>query len=76
MENTELTVTKREIYSKIIIIEAVCVAIILLTVLTTKFFFKNTFSDIKKWYQSNICIDTDINQVLETKGEIGDISEV
>lgn len=76
MENTELTVTKREMYSKIIIIEAVCVAIILLTVLTTKLFFKNTFSDIKKWYESNICIDTDINQVLETKGEIGDISEV
>ena len=76
MENTEITVTKRETFSKIVIIEVICVAIVLLTLLTTKLFFGDIFSGIKKWYKANICMDTDIEQVIETKGEIGDISEV
>ena len=76
MENTELTVKKKETFSKIIIIEVIWVAIVLLTFLTTKLFFGDILSGIKKAYKSNICMDTDIEQVIETKGETGDISEV
>ena len=76
MENTELTVKSKETFSKIIIIEVICVTIVLLSLLTTKLFFGDIFSGIKKWYESNVCMDTDIEQVIETKGETGDISEV
>lgn len=76
MENTELTVKSKETFSKIIIIEVICVTIVLLSLLTTKLFFGDIFSGIKKWYKSNVCMDTDIEQVIETKGETGDISEV
>ena len=63
--------TSKSIYSAIGM--SVCVFLVLLFV---KFFFKAEFSQIKEWYISNFCIDTDINQVLETAGEIGDINEV
>ena len=54
----------------------ICVVVVLLSLLTTKLFFGDIFSGIKKWYKSNVCMDTDIEQVIETKGETGDISEV
>ena len=75
MENTDFT-PKKETYSRIIITQAVCVALVLLILLFAKLFLKADFSQIKEWYISNFCVDTDINQVLETAGEIGDINEV
>lgn len=77
MENTEIiTPKKRDMYLNIIIVQSLCVVVILASVLTVKYFFVGTYNKVKEWYSSNICIDTDINQVLETdKGE-GEISEV
>lgn len=73
MENQDNNKSK-DIYSKIIITQCICVAVILLTALTTKYFFKATFEELKKWYNNNFLIDTSISEVTEEKS--GDISEV
>lgn len=76
MENAEISTKKREVYSKIVIIQSICVMIILISVFITKFIFKDTFLSVKEWYKENVCVDTDINQVLESAGDLGDINEV
>ena len=49
----------------ITITQLICVVIILLSVLITKFFFKSTYAELKAWYNTNIMNDTDINEVLK-----------
>lgn len=51
-------------YFAIVITQCVCVIIILLTVICVKFFFKGTYNQLKSFYDSQICIDTDIDEVL------------
>jgi hypothetical protein len=52
----------------ITVTQLVCVAIILLSVLVTKFFFKDTYSALQKWYNTNIRNETDITEVLKDGG--------
>lgn len=52
----------------ITVTQLVCVAIILLSVLVTKFFFKDTYSELLKWYNTNIQNETDIAEVLKDGG--------
>ncbi|MBQ6848247.1 MAG: hypothetical protein IJO62_04995 [Clostridia bacterium] len=56
---------KRDMYINIIITEALCVVVILLTVLTLKYFFKSDFKDFEKWYEREITADTRIEEVIE-----------
>lgn len=49
----------------ILISETVVVLCILLTLLVIKYFFSRTLAPIKEWYYSDICAETDINEVLE-----------
>ncbi|MGN0451439.1 MAG: hypothetical protein ACI4FN_04930 [Acutalibacteraceae bacterium] len=57
----------------IIITQAIVTAVILLSVLTVKYFFKGTYRDLKEWYTADICAETDINEVMETGGESDEI---
>lgn len=57
----------------IIITQAIVTAVILLSVLTVKYFFKGTYRDLKKWYTADICAETDINEVMETGGESDEV---
>jgi len=50
--------------TKLIITQTVCVAIILLSIITVKYFFKGTYKKLLKFYNENICVTTDINEVL------------
>ena len=56
----------------ITVTQLICVTIIIICLLATKFFFKGTYTEIKQWYQENICNDTDINEVLQS----GDKDEI
>ena len=60
---------KKNYFVSIIIAECICVCIILLSVFVVKFFFAKQYKELKEWYQENICVDTDINEVLEIGGE-------
>lgn len=73
MENDEiLTPKKRDCFASIIITQSICVVLILLTVLVVKYFFKGTYNQAKEWYSQNICVDTDIEQVI-SDGETDEI---
>lgn len=49
----------------IIITQITVTLIILLSVLAVKYFFKSTYKELKVWYDTNICAETDINEVLD-----------
>ena len=51
----------------IIITQMTVTLIILLSVITVKYFFKNTYPSLKEWSSVNICAETDINEVLENE---------
>lgn len=54
----------------IIVTEIVCITLLLLTVFTTKTFFKDTFLELKDYYFRTINLDTDIYEVLGENDEI------
>ena len=56
---------KTDNLARLIIAQTVCVLIIISSVLVIKYFFKGTYKHLAKWYTQNVCVDTDINEVLE-----------
>ena len=54
-----------EWFYKVIILQAVCVLIIILSLLAIKYFFKGEFKEVQAFYYENIAVDTDINEVLK-----------
>lgn len=59
--NTE----KPDYLLKIIITQFICMAVIIGVCLGVKFFFKETYKELKNWYQTEVCDDTDIRLVTE-----------
>lgn len=62
----------------IIITEAIVVAVILISVLSVKYLFKENYRELKDWYNLHICAETDTAEVMESANrEAGDgIDEV
>ena len=60
-------------WAQIIITECICVGIILISVLVIKYFFKDTYNELKVWYEKNICDTTEISEVLETEGGLDEV---
>ena len=55
---------KDNMYINIIITQAICVILILLSVLTVKYFFKGEYKNFKEWYLEEITADTHIEEVI------------
>lgn len=55
------------VFFGMIITQMTVTLIILLSVLTVKYFFKGTYLSLKEWYSVNICAETDINEVLDNE---------
>lgn len=53
----------------IFVTEAMCIAVLAVSVLVTKSFFPNTYKKIKNWYEKNICAETTVEEVLSTGGD-------
>mgnify|MGYP006992207729 CR=1 FL=1 len=51
-------------FANIIITQGICVLIILTSVVVIKYFFKSTYKELKSFYISCVCSDTDIKEVL------------
>ena len=65
MENKdENTLSKDNKWTGIVITQGILVAIILISLVLMKYFWKDTFNSVKNWYFINICNDTDVNEVL------------
>lgn len=56
-----------EWFYKAIIIESLTLLLILLTVLTLKFFFKSEFKKVQDFHAKYIAVDTDISEVLSNE---------
>ena len=65
MDDKEPQSPKNSVFTSIIIAQAVCVAIILLSVLCVKYFRKDEYTGLKAWYSTEIATDTDIREVTE-----------
>ena len=55
---------KRGMYINIIITQAICMIVVLLSVITIKYFFKSDFKELKDWYKTQITADTRIEEVV------------
>lgn len=55
-----------EWFYKNLIIEGVFVLIVVLTVLFTKYFAKDTFLELQKFYKDNLTSDTEISEVIDS----------
>ena len=69
MENEKTLKFIMNAITGIIITEIVCISLLLLTVFTTKMFFKDTFLELKDYYFMTLCLDTDIYEVLGENDE-------
>lgn len=56
-----------EWFYKAVIIEGIAVLLILLSILTLKYFFKGEFKKVQDFHIKYIAVDTDINEVLENE---------
>lgn len=54
-------------FLKITVVEAIAAAIILITVLVMKFFFKDQFLSLKKIYRELFLSDTSVSEVLDAE---------
>lgn len=48
-----------------VLCECILAALIILTALTLKFFMPDTFKSAKKWYDQNITVDTDVEEIIK-----------
>ena len=53
------------VYLNVIITQALCMLVVLLSVITIKYLFKSEFKSLQKWYLEEFCNDTLIEEVVE-----------
>ncbi len=71
MEDRETKVSEKSSQlANIIITQAICVGLILMIILVTKYFFGTAFEEFSKFYSEQLCNDTDIYEVIGEKNEI------
>ncbi len=54
-------------YVKMLIVEGVAALVIIISVLTVKFFFKDTYKNLSEWYKENVLVDIDISEVIKSE---------
>lgn len=57
-------------FANILIVQAVFVILVLTTVIISKYFFTDIYSEMKKFYKEQICSETHISEVIGETDEI------
>lgn len=65
MEEAEFSKKCKKGITDIIAVQLIFTAVIIASVLSVKYIFKDTYSELKQWYTSLACDETDVNEVLE-----------
>lgn len=74
MEEVEINGNvKKSKYADIVTAQLICVLIIILGLLTVKYFFPDTFTEIKEFYTERICDETSIDEVIKKDGDTYEI---
>lgn len=68
-QKTEQNIKKLDPHLAIIAVQGAICAAVLVLCLIIKLFFGDFFLEMKNWYQKNMNVDTDINQVLNSSGD-------
>ena len=58
---------QKRYFTEIFITQSICVVIMLIIILITKFCFKTEFKKLKNFYKEQICTHTTVEEVLETE---------
>lgn len=71
-QNETIEIKPKNMFVPICVTQAVCIAVILITVLVIKFFFEGSYVKLQKWYGESILDETNISDVFdeETADEI------
>lgn len=59
------TENKNSYFANIIITQGICLVFILLCVISLKFISKSDYKKLKNFYQTEICANTSVSEVLE-----------
>ncbi len=59
-ESEVIEIKPKNMFVPICIVQAICIALILITVIIIKFFFEGSFLKLQKWCQNNIFEHTQI----------------
>lgn len=54
-----------EWFYKVVIVQSVCVFLIIASVLVVKYFFKDTYKQVKDFYNDHLNSDTSVSEVIE-----------
>ncbi len=65
MENETQEKKPQNMFVAICITQIICVAVILIALLITKFFFENSYTKFQKWCVNNIFEETVISDVFD-----------
>ena len=61
----------KSVFFSVALIESVLAALLILGIIVVKFFLKEQYTGIKKWYMENMTVDTNISEIIEeAKDEI------
>lgn len=62
MENEAevIEIKPKNMYVAVCITQAICIAVILITVIIIKFFFNESFLKLEKWCQNNLFVHTQV----------------
>lgn len=69
-EETEtMEIKPKNMFVPICITQAVCVAVVLITVFIIKFFFKSSYTKLQDWCKSNFLEETKITAVFDEESQ-------
>ncbi len=56
---------EKSYFIHILVTQIICCAILLISVLTFKYLFKEEYKEIRSFFETQICVDTKVQEVLE-----------
>ena len=66
----QISTNNKNQFVNIVTVQAVFVIIILISVIISKYFFKDIYTEMKKFYKEQICSETHISEVIGETDEI------
>ena len=70
MEETEQKkISAAERFAQMVLAAAVCMATLLLAITVIRFLFAGYADRFAGWYRENVCVETDINEVLSSEAD-------
>ncbi len=71
MEDIKIKEKGKDVFFSVALLESILAVLLILGILAVKFFFKEQYIEMKKWYTENITVDTNVSAIIdEVKDEI------